>query len=78
MPARKVLSIGIRGGYSEKSFISNQSKLMEWFAKNNKYEQDGPAYGVYWNGPFVPGFLKRSEVHIPIRTRKKENLEKTK
>jgi len=52
--------------------------LMEWFAKNNKYEQDGPAYGVYWNGPFVPGFLKRSEVHIPIRTRKKENLEKTK
>ena len=78
MPARMVVSIGIRGGYSEKSFNSNQSKLIEWFAKNKKYEQDGPAYGVYWNGPFVPGFFKRSEVHIPIRTRKKDSQKKIK
>ena len=78
MPARKVVSIGIRGGYSEKNFISNQSKLIEWFTKNKKYEQNGPAYGVYWNGPFVPGFFKRSEVHIPIRIRKKDNQRKAK
>ncbi|MEY5012255.1 MAG: hypothetical protein RLZZ253_3394, partial [Verrucomicrobiota bacterium] len=23
-------------------------------------------YAVYWNSPFVPGFLKHSEVHIPL------------
>jgi hypothetical protein len=78
MPPRVVVSIGIRGGYSEKNFISNQSKLIEWIANNKKYEQNGPAYGVYWNGPFVPGFFKRSEVHIPIRTRSKEFQEKAK
>ena len=78
MSARMVVSIGIRGGYSEKNFIFNQSKLIEWIAKNKKYEQKGPAYGVYWNGPFVPGFFKRSEVHIPIRTRSKESQEKAK
>ena len=28
---------------------------------------DGPHNVVFWNGPFIPGFLKRFEVHLPVR-----------
>lgn len=76
LPKRKVVSIGIRGGYSKQNFINNKKKLETWLAKQNQYQQKGDAYGVYWNGPFVPGFFKRSEVHIPIihiKEKKSEN-----
>ena len=66
LPTRKVVSIGIRGGYSKKNFLENKKKLEIWLSENNNFTQNGDAYGVYWNGPFVPGFFKRSEVHIPI------------
>jgi len=78
VPALKVISIGIRGGYSEKNFNSNKLKLETWLGENKKFIQDGPAYGVYWNGPFIPGFFKRSEVHIPIRMRTNDTHEITK
>lgn len=67
VPARKVVSIGIRGGYTEKKFQENLQHLNKWLDGNASFEADGMAYGVYWNGPFIPGFFKRSEIHIPIR-----------
>ena len=67
LPALKVISVGIRGSYSEKNFTSNKKKLELWLSKNKNFLQDGEAYGVYWNGPFIPGFFKRSEVHIPVK-----------
>ena len=66
LPKRKVISIGIRGGYSKENFFKNKERLEIWLSKNKQFVQDGVAYGVYWNGPFVPSFFKRSEVHIPI------------
>mgnify|MGYP001162536611 FL=1 len=62
----KVVAIGIRGGYTEQRFQENRIKLLQWVKNNPKYESSGEAYGVYWNGPFVPGPFKRSEVHLPI------------
>ena len=67
LKARKVLSIGVRGGYTEGNFITNKKKLLKWLRNNSDYKAAGKAYAVYWNGPFMPGFLKRSEIHIPIR-----------
>ena len=69
---QKVVSIGIRGGYSEKRYQENLLKLNQWLDKNTDYESSGEPYGVYWNGPFVPGPFKRSEIHIPIRKHKKK------
>jgi effector-binding domain-containing protein len=71
LPSMKVVSIGIRGSYSQKRFTENRKKLTAWLARNKNFEQNGDAYGVYWNGPFVPGVFKRSEVHIPIRASNK-------
>ncbi len=67
MPERTVLSLGIRGSYSEKNYQQSLADAMQWVGKNPDYAQDGPARMIYWNGPYVPGFLKRSELHLPIR-----------
>ena len=69
---QKVVSIGIRGGYSEKRYQENLVKLNQWLDKNSSYVKNGIPYGVYWNGPFVPGPLKRSEIHIPVRVADKK------
>jgi effector-binding domain-containing protein len=62
-----VVAIGIRGSYSEENFEENRDKLEKWVEVNEKHQPSGtPAYGVYWDGPFTPWFLKRSEVHVPI------------
>ena len=69
LPATKVASIGIRGSYSEGRFNQHKKKLSAWLSENKRFERTGEAYGVYWNGPFLPGVFKRSEVHIPIRAK---------
>ena len=72
----KVVAIGIRGSYSEKRFVENKSKLTSWIQNNKQYEPSGEAYGVYWDGPFIPGFFKRSEIHLPVKIlekKKKQN-----
>jgi effector-binding domain-containing protein len=65
----KVVAIGVRGSYSVKRFMENKQKLMTFLAKDNKWEIAGDAYAVYWDGPFVLGFFKRSEVHLPVKLR---------
>jgi hypothetical protein len=77
IPPVVVLAIGIRGSYSENRFRENEKLLISQIKINKEYEAIGKAYAVYWNGPFVPGFFKRSEVHLPIR-KKNELKRKTK
>lgn len=72
MPKLMVASIGIRGSYTEGRFRKNEKMLLEWLAKSKKFERAGPAYAVYWHGPFIPGIFKRSEVHLPIKKKSKK------
>ena len=67
LPEILVVSVGIRGSYTEERYEKGLNKLLAWVSTNPNYERKGTPYGVYWNGPFVPGFLKRSEVHLPIK-----------
>lgn len=67
LPVRLVASIGVRGSYSEGNYTEALTKLRTWLVGQTAYEVTGEAYGVYWNSPFVPFFLKQSEVHIPVR-----------
>ena len=64
---RTVASVGIRGGYSQKSFEENSEKLRKWLKKEPRWVAAGEAYAVYWNSPFTIWFLKRSEIHLPVR-----------
>ncbi len=65
-PAQRVVSLGMRGSYSDEAFERGVRELRAWLAANPRYRAVGEPYAVYWNGPFVPWFVKRSEVHIPV------------
>lgn len=65
-PERLVVSHGGRGGYSRSHFEEARAAALAWLATRPDLTADGPAYAVYWNSPFMPGFLKRYEVHIPV------------
>mgnify|MGYP001459049143 CR=1 FL=1 len=67
LPLRLVASLGVRGGYNERNFNRASAKLSAWLLKNKSYEAIGEVRGVFWNGPFIPGFFKRFEVHIPVQ-----------
>ena len=71
LPERTVVSIGIRGSYTKEKFEKNREKLAAWLRENPRYQPAGAAYAVYWDAPFVPWFLKHSEVHIPVTQQKK-------
>ena len=69
LPERTVLSIGVRGRYTIENFNEARKALIEHLHKlDDGWVQAGPARAIYWNGPFTIGLLKRSEVHIPIKT----------
>jgi len=65
-PERLVASLGMRGGYTEENFNEAREQLKTWLQQRKDVEATGPAYAVYWHGPFRPWFTKRSEVHIPV------------
>lgn len=67
VPARTVAAIGIRGSYTERAYRDNLARLRAWLATQPGVAETGEPYAVYWDSPFVPGFLRRSEVHIPVR-----------
>ncbi|MAV84391.1 MAG: hypothetical protein DBX01_00020 [Puniceicoccaceae bacterium] len=67
LPERLVASLGVRGAYNERNFNKASAKLSAWLRKNPTHEAVGDARGVFWNGPFIPGFFKRFEVHVPVK-----------
>ena len=70
LPERTVLSLGVRGNYNSENFDAAQKTLLAHLAEQDEWVQTDPARAIYWNGPFTIGFLKRSEVHIPVERKK--------
>jgi effector-binding domain-containing protein len=66
IPARRVVSIGGKGAYTRKNIDSALARIEEWLGRH-EWTAVGAPYAVYWNGPFTPWFLKRFEVHIPVK-----------
>ena len=54
---------------TQAAYDANLARLRDWLATRPDLEVAGEPSAVYWDSPFVPGFLKRSEVHIPVRKR---------
>lgn len=68
-PSRQVISYGVRGAYTEKNISKARARLEQYLLDHPDYQPDGDAYAVFWNGPFTIGFLKRFEIHIPIKAK---------
>lgn len=66
IPERTVLAVGIRGSYNDKNYQQALSKAPNWLKQDQQYTANGPARMIYWDGPYIPWFLKRSELHLPI------------
>jgi hypothetical protein len=66
-PAQLVVAIGQRGAYSRENYDEGLAALRTWLAEHPEYEAEGEPYAVYWDGPYKPWFVKRAEVHVPVR-----------
>lgn len=67
VPPMKVVSIGVRGGYNGRNFVSAVQKLTEYLKLHaDRYEPAGPPRYLGYNSPFVPGFLRYGEVQLPV------------
>ncbi|MCE2863258.1 MAG: hypothetical protein RIR76_868 [Verrucomicrobiota bacterium] len=69
-PERRVASRGARGSYSRENFERTRDEILTWLASRNDVEADGEPVAVFWSGPFTPWFVKRYEVHVPVRPRR--------
>jgi effector-binding domain-containing protein len=67
VPAMKVVSIGVRGNYTDDRFTQALGRLTEWLEANrDEFQAVGPPRYLGYNSPSVPGFLRYGEVQLPI------------
>ncbi|MBD2109535.1 heme-binding protein [Nodosilinea sp. FACHB-13] len=62
-----VVSVGVRGGYDYEVYTSGIQQLQAWLAAHPEYAVAGPPRRFFYDGPYVPDALKRSDIQIPIR-----------
>lgn len=66
-PPLTVISVAQRGGYNADNYAGGVEQLRKWLKANRDYETAGAPRVLAYNSPFIPGFLKLSEVQIPVR-----------
>jgi len=66
MPPMTVLSLGMRGSYSYDNYTDGIQQLQAWLTEHPDYAIAGPPRRFFYDGPFVPDFLKRNDIQIPI------------
>ena len=64
-----VLSIGLRGEYSYQSYQENLQRLRNWLNQHPEYAVVGSPRRFFYDGPYIPDPLKRSEIQIPVERR---------
>lgn len=67
VPSMTVVSLGLIGTYSYSSYQENLSRLMDWLSQHPEYQVVGQPRRFFYDGPYVPDALKRSEIQIPIQ-----------
>ncbi|GAB5560801.1 MAG: hypothetical protein SynsKO_24480 [Synoicihabitans sp.] len=66
IPERTVAVRGAKGGYNKGNFNETRDELTAWLENQSDWRATGEPYGVYWDGPFTPWFMKTYEVQIPV------------
>jgi len=67
-----VVSIGVRGSYDQKTFMRSLHALEAWLEVHPEWTRSGSPRMLAYNSPFVPWFLKYSEVQIPVSSAGKQ------
>lgn len=64
-----VLSLGLKGEYSYQSYQESLERLQSWLDQHPEYAVAGSPRRFFYDGPYIPDLLKRSEIQIPIERR---------
>jgi hypothetical protein len=65
VPARRMATIRYSGFWSEKNYQKNKIKLHSWIQKEGLTVNGEPIWARY-NAPFVPWFMRRNEILVPV------------
>lgn len=65
-PSATVVSTGLRGGYSAKSYANGLARLQDYLEGREHLQPIGEPVYMGYNSPFVPGFLKYAELQIEV------------
>jgi hypothetical protein len=67
IPPMVVVSLGTRGRYDLESYRASIERLQAWLLEHPDYRVVGSPRRFFYDGPFLPDALKRSDVHIPVQ-----------
>lgn len=65
VPARRMAAVRYSGFWSEKGYLQHKAELVSWIQRRGLTIVGDPIWARY-NPPFMPWFLRRNEVLIPI------------
>jgi DNA gyrase inhibitor GyrI len=66
IPPMMVVSLGLQGGYTYQNYQVNLARLKDWLVQHPQYTMSGSPRRFFYDSPFVPDTLKRSEIQIPV------------
>lgn len=65
VPAQTMVALRYSGFWSEKNYRRHREELERWMASRSLVAVGEPVWARY-NAPFVPWFLRRNEVLVPV------------
>ena len=66
-PPMTVVSVGVRGGYDYAIYTKGIERLQGWLAAHPEYSVAGSPRRFFYDGPFIPDAMKRSDIQIPVQ-----------
>lgn len=66
IPAREMAAVRFSGGSEDANLERQETRLRDWMAASGFEAAGAPEYAFY-NSPYIPPFLRRNEVLIPVR-----------
>jgi hypothetical protein len=69
IPPMTVVSLGVRGGYDYDIYTTGVRRLQTWLSEHPDYVVAGPPRRFFYDGPYIPDPLKRSDIQIPVGRR---------
>jgi len=67
-PGRLIAAIRYSGTWSRRRYMEQEVRLREWIQARGLQQVGQPIFARY-NPPFMPWFLRRNEVLIPVKSR---------
>ncbi|MGF1515124.1 MAG: heme-binding protein [Elainellaceae cyanobacterium] len=69
IPPMTVVSLGTRGSYSFEEYTRGIQRLQAWLSEHPDYIVSGSPRRFFYDGPYIPDPMKRSDIQIPVRPR---------